>query len=85
MRSEGGSVLISQATLPHACLLRLLLPCLPSQVWHVSFPEQTSWVQAQQDIAELASHKRYVPEPALFWKLLPYHLVLDQELKIVQV
>ncbi len=74
----------------HSCSLARASSPLPPQrstpqVWRVTFPEQTSWVQAQRDIAELASHKRYVPEPALFWKLLPFHLVLDQELKIVQV
>lgn len=54
-------------------------------MWKVSFPEQ------QQHVERAAAHEReaascsYAPEPSLFYRMFPYHFVLDKDLRVVQV
>ena len=55
------------------------------QVWHVSFPEQQAYVDDASALAVQLAGTRYTPEPSLFLTLFPFHLLIDQNMRLVQV
>ena len=67
----------------YACsyLLHILVP----QVWHVSFPEQQAYAADVAALAAQSAAMRYTPEPSLFFSLFPFHLLIDQDMRLVQV
>ena len=56
-----------------------------TQVWQVTFPEQAEYIAATSALKAQTASLRYSPEPSLFFSLFPFHLLLDQDLKIQQV
>ena len=57
---------------------------LPIQVWNVRFPKQSSWEERLKKTSAQASAVAYAPEPSLFFRLFPFHILLDQDMKIIQ-
>ena len=55
------------------------------QVWHVSFPEQQAYISDASALAVQLAGTRYTPEPSLFFSLFPFHLLIDQDMRLVQV
>ena len=70
---------------PHLSPLFSSSPPPSSQVWDVRFPEQQSWRERERSIAEHVSAATYAPEPGLFFNLFPFHILVDQDMRIVQV
>lgn len=56
-----------------------------TQVWHVSFPEDTQYSSDSASLKVHVSAASYSPEPSLFYNLFPFHVLLDGELNIQQV
>ena len=54
-------------------------------MWLVSFTEQSLCLRKEAEITCQASASRYIPEPALFHRLFPFHLVVDERLRVVQL
>lgn len=54
------------------------------QVWDIHFPEQHSWEERTNVALAQASKVAYVPEPSLFFTLFPFHILVDQNMKIIQ-
>ena len=55
------------------------------QVWHVSFPEQPRYDADCHALEEKLEAACYSPQPSHFYKLFPFHILMDKELRIVQV
>ena len=91
---HGGWLGASSELLPHLGLLSLHTSLTLSrhtvllsrpQVWRVSFPDQTRHLERAASRLAQAAACAYCPEPPLFHRLFPYHFVVDQELRVVQV
>ena len=54
-------------------------------MWHVSFPEQVQFNIESQLLERKLAMTMYSPEPSLFYNLFPFHLLLDENLNLVQV
>ena len=54
-------------------------------MWLVTFPEQSKCLRKEAELTCQASASRYIPEPALFHRLFPFHLVVDERLVVVQL
>ena len=61
-----------------------LITCTP-QVWRVSFPDQARHLERLASRAAEAATCAYCPEPSLFHRLFPYHFVMNEDMKVVQV
>jgi hypothetical protein len=55
------------------------------QVWHVSYPEQAQFKLEFEVLEKKLTATCYSPEPSLFYSLFPFHMLLDQDLNLVQV
>ena len=60
-------------------------PTCTLQVWLVTFPEQLKCLRKEAEICLQANTSHYVPEPELFHRIFPYHVVLDDQLRVVQI
>ena len=72
-------------------IISVMHPCIPifPQVWLVAFPS----ISSQQELAPHAPRRvpssslglLYRPESGLFSTIFPFHLVLSEDLRVVQV
>ena len=51
----------------------------------LSFPEQIKCLSKEAEITYQAQHSKYVPEAELFHRIFPFHVVLDEELRVLQL
>ena len=55
------------------------------QVWHVSYPEQAQFKREFEVLERKLAATSYSPEPSLFYSLFPFHMLLDEDLNLVQI
>lgn len=63
------------------------LCCLLSQVWLVSFPKdpQVKCLKKEEQIELNMASSSFFPGPALFHRAFPFHVVLDEDLAVLQL
>ena len=72
----------SHSPLPRA---HISTHCPHLQAWHVTFQSQEEQLDRWAAANALKGQARYSPEPALFHALFPQHILLDRNLRIVQL
>ena len=55
------------------------------EVFHVTFPRQSRCLSKEAEISCQADSSTYIPEPALFHRIFPFHIVLDKDLQVLQL
>ena len=51
----------------------------------VQYPEQSKCLSKEAEITCQANASRYVPEPSLFHRVFPFHIVIDKDMRAVQM